>query len=118
MNSFSYYLLQLKNFKTAASFARRLLELGPRPDVATQVHRQTKHCFLLDKVVDIMLLNERVEYFSFQIRKILQACDKNPTDAHVLQYDEHNPFTICGASYKPLYRYSSIKVTEVSGLNS
>lgn len=30
-------ILQLKNFKTAASFARRLLELGPRPDVATQV---------------------------------------------------------------------------------
>lgn len=65
---------KLKNFKTAASFARRLLELGPRPDVATQ------------------------------IRKILQACDKNPTDAHALHYDEHNPFTICGASYKPLYR--------------
>ena len=32
-----FYILQLKNFKTAASFARRLLELGPRPDVATQV---------------------------------------------------------------------------------
>ena len=29
--------LQLKNFKTAASFARRLLELGPKPEVATQV---------------------------------------------------------------------------------
>ena len=28
---------KLKNFKTAASFARRLLELGPRPDVAQQV---------------------------------------------------------------------------------
>jgi hypothetical protein len=28
---------KLKNFKTAASFARRLLELGPKPDVATQV---------------------------------------------------------------------------------
>ncbi|KAK2573204.1 Coatomer subunit alpha [Acropora cervicornis] len=65
---------KLKNFKTAASFARRLLELGPRPDVATQ------------------------------IRKILQACDKNPTDAHNLQYDQHNPFTICAVSYKPLYR--------------
>ena len=39
-----------------------------------------------------------------KIRKILQACDKNPTDAHVLHYDEHNPFTICGSSYKPLYR--------------
>lgn len=29
--------MQLKNYKTAGSFARRLLELGPRPDVATQV---------------------------------------------------------------------------------
>lgn len=28
---------KLKNYKTAASFARRLLELGPKPDVATQV---------------------------------------------------------------------------------
>ena len=28
---------QVKNFKTAASFARRLLELGPKPDVAAQV---------------------------------------------------------------------------------
>lgn len=28
---------KLKNFKTAASFARRLLELGPRPEVAQQV---------------------------------------------------------------------------------
>ncbi|EDO39748.1 predicted protein [Nematostella vectensis] len=65
---------KLKNYKTAGSFARRLLELGPRPDVATQT------------------------------RKILQACDKNPTDSHQLKYDEHNPFSICGASYQPLYR--------------
>lgn len=28
---------KLKNFKTAAGFARRLLELGPKPDVAQQV---------------------------------------------------------------------------------
>ena len=28
---------KLKNYKTAASFARRLLELGPKPDVAQQV---------------------------------------------------------------------------------
>lgn len=40
-----------------------------------------------------------------QIRKILQACDKNPTDAHKLQYDEFNPFTPCGSSYKPIYRW-------------
>ena len=30
---------KLKNYKTAASFARRLLELGPRPEVSQQVSR-------------------------------------------------------------------------------
>lgn len=39
-----------------------------------------------------------------QTRKILQACDKNPVDSHKLLYDEHNPFAICGATYKPIYR--------------
>ena len=39
-----------------------------------------------------------------QTRKILQACDKNSVDAHKLLYDEHNPFAICGATYKPIYR--------------
>lgn len=29
---------KLKNFKTAATFARRLLELGPKPEVAQQVY--------------------------------------------------------------------------------
>ena len=33
----SFLLLQIKNFKMAASFARRLLELGPKPEVANQV---------------------------------------------------------------------------------
>ena len=65
---------KLRNFKTAASFARKLLELGPKPDVAAQT------------------------------RKILQACDKTPTDTYNLLYDEHNPFVTCGASYKPIYR--------------
>ncbi|XP_028028103.1 coatomer subunit alpha isoform X2 [Bombyx mandarina] len=65
---------KLKNYRTAASFARRLLELGPRPEVAQQA------------------------------RKILQACEKTPTDEHQLLYDEHNPFSVCGISYKPIYR--------------
>lgn len=65
---------KLKNYKTAASFAKRLLELGPRPEVAQQA------------------------------RKLNQACDKNPVDEHKLQYDEHNPFTICAASYVPIYK--------------
>ncbi|XP_063980334.1 coatomer subunit alpha [Diachasmimorpha longicaudata] len=65
---------KLKNYKTAGSFARRLLELGPRAEVAQQV------------------------------RKILQACDKNPVDEHQLLYDEHNPFSLCAATYSPIYR--------------
>ncbi|KAL7978383.1 hypothetical protein Chor_014922 [Crotalus horridus] len=65
---------KLKNFKTAATFARRLLELGPKPEVAQQT------------------------------RKILSACEKNPSDAHQLNYDMHNPFDICAASFRPIYR--------------
>lgn len=68
---------KLKNYKTATSFAKRLLELGPRPEVAQQA------------------------------RKILQACDTNPIDELTLQYDEHNPFSICGYSYTPIYRGKS-----------
>uniref|UniRef100_A0A646QF04 Coatomer subunit alpha n=1 Tax=Hemiscolopendra marginata TaxID=943146 RepID=A0A646QF04_9MYRI len=65
---------KLKNYKTATSFARRLLEIGPKPDIAQQT------------------------------RKILLASEKNCVDEHQLQYDEHNPFSICGQTYKPIYR--------------
>ncbi|CRL04977.1 CLUMA_CG018001, isoform A [Clunio marinus] len=65
---------KMKNYKTAASFARRLLELGPRNDTAQQA------------------------------RKMLQACEAQPTDEHQLQYDEHNPFSLCAITYKPIYR--------------
>ena len=67
-------LFKLKNFSMAAAFARRLLELGPRPDVAAQA------------------------------RRVLAACEKAPGDAHHLNYDQHNPFDICAASYRPIYR--------------
>ncbi|XP_076455879.1 coatomer subunit alpha-like [Babylonia areolata] len=76
---------KLKNFKTAASFARRLLELGPKPDVAQQT------------------------------RKILAACEKNPTDEHELKYDQHNPFDICAASYVPIYRGKPVVKCPLSG---
>merc|ERR1712154_343677 len=76
---------RLKNYKTAGSFARRLLELGPKPDVAQQT------------------------------RKILQACDKNPTDEHKLEYDEHNPFDICAASFVPIYKGSECVSSPLSG---
>ena len=40
---------KLKNYKTAASFARRLLELGPRPEVAQQTRKvlQVGSCGML-----------------------------------------------------------------------
>ncbi|XP_066591304.1 coatomer subunit alpha [Prorops nasuta] len=65
---------KLKNYKTTASFARRLLELGPKAELG------------------------------HQIRKILQACDKTPVDEHQLAYDEHNPFSLCASTFTPIYR--------------
>lgn len=74
-------LFKLKNYATAASMARRLLELGPKPDVATKT------------------------------RQVLLACEKATNssssgsgDEHPLNYSEHNPFTVCAASYTPIYR--------------
>uniref|UniRef100_A0A8C7Z4R3 Coatomer subunit alpha n=2 Tax=Percomorphaceae TaxID=1489872 RepID=A0A8C7Z4R3_9TELE len=76
---------KLRNFKTAAGFARRLLELGPKPDVAQQT------------------------------RKILAACEKTLTDAHQLNYDPHNPFDLCAASFVPLYRGRPVEKCPLSG---
>lgn len=76
---------KLKNFKTAASFAGRLLELGPKPEVGQQT------------------------------RKILAACEKTPTDAHQLNYDMHNPFDVCAATYRPIYRGKPVEKCPLSG---
>lgn len=78
-------LYKLQNFATAAMFARRLLELGPKPEVANET------------------------------RKILQTCEKNPTDARQLNYDPHNPFDICAASYVPIYRGRPLVKDPLSG---
>lgn len=76
---------KLKNYKTASIFAQRLLELGPNPDVAQQT------------------------------RKILAACERTPTNAHELKYDEYNPFDICAASYVPIYRGKPVTKCPLSG---
>lgn len=65
---------KMRNFRTAAAFARRLLELGPKPDVAQSA------------------------------RRILQVCERTPEDEHRIEYDERNPFSICSYSYVPIYR--------------
>ncbi|CAI0422909.1 unnamed protein product [Linum tenue] len=64
-----------KNFVTAANFARRLLETNP------QVENQAKTA-----------------------RQVLQASERNMTDATQLSYDFRNPFVVCGATYVPIYR--------------
>ena len=67
-------MFKLNNYVTAASLARRLLELGPKPEIAAQA------------------------------RKVQEMADRNPRDEIKLDYDEHNPFVICGASLTPIYR--------------
>ncbi|CAL8073183.1 unnamed protein product [Calicophoron daubneyi] len=69
-------LYKLKNYRSAAAMARRLLDLAPSIEVANQT------------------------------RKILTACDAAPSgdDAHPLSYDPRNPFEICAATYVPIYR--------------
>merc|ERR1712159_38469 len=66
--------VKLKNYLLASSFARRLLELNPSSKLAVDA------------------------------RKVLAAAEATPSNAAPLEYDERNPFTVCGYSMKPLYR--------------
>ncbi|GAA0174553.1 vesicle coat protein [Lithospermum erythrorhizon] len=63
------------NLATAGNFARRLLETNP----TVENHNKTA-------------------------RSILQAAEKNMTDATQLNYDFRNPFVTCAATYVPIYR--------------
>ena len=64
-----------RNLNTAANFARRLLETNP----TNENHAKTA-------------------------RQVLQAAERNMTDASPLNYDFRNPFVVCGATYIPIYR--------------
>ncbi|KAK7197116.1 coatomer alpha subunit [Novymonas esmeraldas] len=65
---------KLKNIKTAAEVARRLLEQDPPKNKAQQA------------------------------AAIIAEADRNPTNAIQIDYDERNPFTMCSASFKPIYK--------------
>merc|ERR1712168_1701487 len=69
LKSASNLMFKLKNYKMAQTFAKRLLELGPKSDLASHA------------------------------RKIISASDRNLIDSHDLNYDGHNPFDLCAASY-------------------
>ncbi|KAJ1983510.1 hypothetical protein H4R34_001235 [Dimargaris verticillata] len=65
-----------KNYMSAANFARRLLEQAPAQTVANQA------------------------------RQIQTICDRNSRDEVAIDYDQYNPFTLCAASFTPLYKNS------------
>ncbi|KAF2613255.1 hypothetical protein F2Q70_00012860 [Brassica cretica] len=63
-----------RNLATAYNFAKRLLETNPMESQAKTA------------------------------RQIVQAAERNMTDATELNYDFRNPFVICGSTYVPIYR--------------
>lgn len=65
---------KMQNFQTAAGFSRRLLELNPPANVATQA------------------------------KQVLQVCEKQNKDAVELNYDSRNPFVVCSGTLTPIYR--------------
>ncbi|CAG8453422.1 781_t:CDS:2 [Ambispora leptoticha] len=67
---------RVKNCLSASTFARRLLELAPPTQVATQA------------------------------RQIQSVCDRTPRDEIAFEYDQYNPFVVCAISYKPIYKGS------------
>ena len=69
---------KLKLLTTAGAFARRLLELNPKPDLATKA------------------------------RKVIQLSEQTPGDAFTFEYDERNPFVLCNQTLTPIYRGSAL----------
>ncbi|ESL11137.1 coatomer alpha subunit [Trypanosoma rangeli SC58] len=65
---------KLKNIKTAAAVARRLLDQDPPKTKANQA------------------------------AAIVAEAERNPKDAWVLDYDERNPFFLCSISHRPIYK--------------
>ena len=69
---------KIKNFRTAGAFARRLLELNPKQELAVQA------------------------------KKVVAFCEKNDSDTERMNYDERNPFVVCALSLVPIYRGSPL----------
>jgi len=66
--------VKIKNFQLAAVFARRLLELEPKSDVAAQA------------------------------KKVIMHAETNNENAQPMNYNDKNPFVVCGISFTPIYR--------------
>eukprot|EP00761_Pharyngomonas_kirbyi_P012187 gb/GECH01012214.1/.p1 GENE.gb/GECH01012214.1/~~gb/GECH01012214.1/.p1 ORF type:complete len:1200 (+),score=300.25 gb/GECH01012214.1/:1-3600(+) len=69
-----------KNYQVASSFARRLLEMNPSSSNMTK-----------------------------SARKVIHVAQSNDTNQHDVNYDERNPFVVCGISLTPIYRGSKME---------
>lgn len=108
----------MRNFATAASFARRLLDLHPKPEISTQVGgRQAARGRAAGRAsapATLAACSARAHRlassprgpagFCCQARKVLQLCEQSPSDAVPLEYDDRNPFVVCNASLTPIYK--------------
>uniref|UniRef100_A0AAV2JNM2 Coatomer subunit alpha n=1 Tax=Knipowitschia caucasica TaxID=637954 RepID=A0AAV2JNM2_KNICA len=93
------------NKKTWVHFAA-LIQEGFSDCIISEIH---------NRLVGPKKKRSRLSSFFHSIRKILAACEKNLTDAHQLNYDSHNPFDLCAASYVPLYRGRPVEKCPLSG---
>lgn len=50
-----------------------------------------------------------------QARKIKASCERNPNDAHEIEFDQFAEFDICAASHTPIYSGSSFEVCAFDG---
>lgn len=50
-----------------------------------------------------------------QARKIKASCERNPSDAHEIEFDQFAEFDICAASHTPIYSGSSFEVCAFDG---
>lgn len=50
-----------------------------------------------------------------QARKIKAQCERNPNDAHEIDYDQFAEFDICAASHTPIYHGSSFESCAFDG---
>jgi len=69
---------RIENYKLAAGLGKRLLDLNPKPDAATDA------------------------------RKAIKFAETNNTDKHDLGYNEKNPFVLCALSFTPIYKNSKL----------
>jgi len=76
---------KLKNFKTTMLLVRRFLQL----ESSGKVYEQAK--------------------------KILRHCESNASNKVEMNYDAHNPFDICAASYTPIYKGRPLVKCPLSG---